>query len=311
MTDRVRRPGPDSTDPNEAIDRSETGLRGALLRFTRVPERPEPPPGDPSQLRVFRAGESYLRYRQIVWVLGQIPPFLLLLGSTVAVSAFVTSVLATANLDEVVESVPVLRSWNGDLFGLTFLPAWGVVFVWILYAAQAAFSFVALKLDYEMRWYMLSDQALRIRHGVFTVREQTMTYANLQQISVRRGPIQKLLGLGDVEVRTAGGGGTSGAQGGAKSASKDLHRGFFKGVDEPEAVRDLIRTRVERYRETGLGDPDDHPAEQAATEPVGLAPDVTTVRPYPPISPAALDAAARLLDEIVALRGTLTRSRTD
>lgn len=118
---------------------------------------------------------------------------------------------------------------------------------WLALLAQIPLTFVALRLDYELRWYMLSDRALRIREGVMRVREQTMTFANIQQISVRQGPLQRLLGIADIEVRTAGGGSTS------QEGGHDMHRGYLRGVADPESIRDTIQRRVREYRDAGLG----------------------------------------------------------
>ena len=64
-----------------------------------------------------------------------------------------------------------------------------------------------MRLDYEQRWYVVTDRSLRLRTGVWSVREMTMSFANLQQITVTQGPLQRLLGLADVRFQSAGGGG--------------------------------------------------------------------------------------------------------
>ena len=44
---------------------------------------------------------------------------------------------------------------------------------------------------------------------MFKVQEKTMTFSNVQNVSIRQGPMQRLFGIADLEVRTAGGGSSS------------------------------------------------------------------------------------------------------
>jgi hypothetical protein len=104
---------------------------------------------------------------------------------------------------------------------------------------------------------MVSDECLRIREGLFRTHERTMTVANIQNLSVRRGPLQKLLGIADLEVQTAGGGASSARHGHRQGPGADLHVGRFRGVDDAEALRDRIQAAMRRHRGSGLGDPDE------------------------------------------------------
>jgi hypothetical protein len=257
-----------------------TALPGAVVRLFRIPGDPTPPPGDPSKVRAFRAGRKYYWYKLFGWGLGQLLALAVLFGGTVF------SWLAVPW-----DRLPFLR--DGDLWGI---PVGALALggpAWILYLAQIPLTYLAVRLDYEMRSYILAESALRIRHGVFSIREQTMTYANIQHIAVRRGPLQQLLGIGDVEVRTAGGGEPEAS---GKNVDADMHRGFFRGVDDAEGVRDAIRARVDAYRDAGLGDPDEHHGPTAARGP-GSAEAVDQV---------TVEAARTLLGEVRLLRSALT-----
>jgi hypothetical protein len=77
--------------------------------------------------------------------------------------------------------------------------------------------------------------------------EITMTFSNIQEIRVTAGPLQNLLKIADVEVRSAGGG-SGGKQG------DEGHVGRFEGVSNSNAVRDLMVERLRRYRDSGLGE---------------------------------------------------------
>jgi membrane protein YdbS with pleckstrin-like domain len=135
-----------------------------------------------------------------------------------------------------------------DLFTLLELFAIGG------YLVQFVVSGLLVRLQWEMRWYLVSDESLRLREGLWSLHEQTMTIANIQNLAVRRGPLQRLLGIGDLEVHTAGGG-SGGQAESLKSAA--LHIGRFRDIDNPEALRDRIRRVLARHRDAGLGDPDD------------------------------------------------------
>ena len=137
----------------------------------------------------------------------------------------------------------------------------------LIYLAQLAVTYSAVRLDYEMRWYVVTDRSLRIRAGIWRVQEMTMSFANLQQVMVTQGPLQRMLGIADVRVESAGGGGIKQAAGG-HGIQESMHTGIFHGVENATEIRDLILDRLRHFRETGLGDPDEvrhvyHPAEAA------------------------------------------------
>ena len=189
----------------------------------------------------------------------------------------------------------------GLLFGLMFIrgltnadlpfavPRMVMVFevlAWIFFVIQLPFSWGVMILDYEMRWYIMTDRSLRIREGILRVKEKTMAFANIQNIAIRQGPIQRLLSVADVEVRNAGGGSGSSDQH-KQGTAEPMHVGYFRGVSNAEEIRDLLREGVRRQRDAGLGDPDE---------------------PEPSAQPAgAVAAAAELLAEMRAARAAAER----
>lgn len=136
------------------------------------------------------------------------------------------------------------------------------VFGLLLFFLQFFWSLLAVRIDYTQRWYMVTDRSLRLRWGVVKIQETTMSFANLQQVSVHQGPLQRLLKIADVEVRSAGGGSGEDEKGGGDS----MHRSVFHAVDNAAEIRDLILARLQFYRQAGLGEPDD--ANQSAEMPV-------------------------------------------
>jgi membrane protein YdbS with pleckstrin-like domain len=209
-------------------------LKSTLLWLLKVPPEPHDPMGDVHSLRVFRAAPGYLRYITIAWLITQLA--ILLGGSLIFISLLVAS--SASGFALIVVSVLAI------LAALAFL-------------AQAGLSFFSLRLNYEMRWYKVTDRSLRIRAGVWNVHEMTMTFANVQNISISQGPLERLFGISDVKVDTAGGGGGSGSHGNAEGPN--LHIATFRGVDNPEEIRDLVLQRLRRLRDAGLGDLDDVP----------------------------------------------------
>lgn len=159
------------------------------------------------------------------------------------------------------------------------------------YLLQIPITYAMVRLDWEQRWYIVTDRSLRIRTGLNTVLESTMSFANIQQVVVTQGPLQRFLGLADVHVQSAGGGSTTEHH---PAAERSLHAGVFHGVERATEIRDLILERLRLFRQAGLGDPDDPNA--AAVSLVGT----------PAPSPAEAHAAAgELLAEARALRATL------
>lgn len=222
-------------------------IKGWVLRFLRVPAEPQAPEGG-RVVRVFRAGPRYFQYRLGLWALKQLATAAGLVGGLFFVAMMRREIPYPA-VDLVLAVV------EG--------------FAWAAFLAQLPFSFAVLRLDYEMRWYILSDRSLRIREGILSVREKTLTFANIQQISIHQNPLQRLLGLADVRVTTAGGG--SGGKHG-EGVGESMHEAFFRGVDNADEIRGVIAERVRLHRDSGLGDPDEpEPLAPAAAEPQVLA----------------------------------------
>jgi uncharacterized membrane protein YdbT with pleckstrin-like domain len=245
-------------------------LRALLLRLLRVPSEPSPPAGS-REVRVFRAAPNYFRYKLILWAFAQLSA---LVGLAVGSYFFFRFI---GRFDGFVASVG----------------PWLELGAWAIFLVQIPFSYALLRLDFEMRWYLISDRSLRIRQGVVSLREKTMTYANVQQIVIRQNPLQRLLGLYDVQVRSAGGGGGQSAEAGKGQVGESMHEAWFRGVGNAEAIRTAIRERVKRHRDTGLGDPDETPL-------------------LPRSAPqASLEAARELRDEMRELRLALLGSSTE
>lgn len=211
-------------------------FRNWLEKWLRLPPEPLDPMGGENTLRVFRAAPKYYEYRLLWWKIA--------LGFKILLSLAIFLAL-TIGL--------------GGGFGLPgaiggFLLATMIV---TALAFTSLVSYVTIRLDYELRWYKTTDRSLRIREGVWLVREMTMTYANIQDISVSQGPLQRLFGIANLKVVTAGGGGGEAHR--HQGTHFDMHTGYFRGVDNASEIRDLMLERLQRLRDAGLGDLDDAP----------------------------------------------------
>lgn len=132
-----------------------------------------------------------------------------------------------------------------------------------------------------------------------------MTFANVQNVSILQGPLERWFGFANLEVRSAGGGGR--AQGGDEHQAGwlDMHRAVFRGLENATEIRDLVMERLRQAKDGGLGDPDDaHESPEPEADPSPGAAAVAAAG-----RPALL---ASLRDEAAALRRaaeTLAASR--
>ena len=261
-------------------------IRVWILEVLRVPSEPQAPAGSPGSLRVFRAGASYSRILWWGWVGKQfllILPFVFWIGLGVRFlpEEMTLGSRRKGNLRKV--STAQFREWL-LMFEVPFI-ALGLL--------QMPFTYVLMRLRYEQHWYMVTDRSLRIREGITTVRETTLGFANIQNIAVNQNPFQRLFGLSNVEVKSAGGGAVGHhAQG---QAAESWHTAVFRNVDNPEEIRDLILRHQRALKETGLGDPEEHRLSESRT---ATTPSVAT----PADHPDDLEAARELLAETRRLR---------
>jgi uncharacterized membrane protein YdbT with pleckstrin-like domain len=236
----------------------------------RIPGDPEPPPGDESSTRLFRAAPNFYKYLIFLWAMRTIALVAILLPTEII--PFVTGL-----------------DWEKKLRGFAFvalpLPSviFGIAMIWRL------FALALVRLDFEKRWYLVTDRSLRVREGIVKVREMTITFANIQNMSVSQGPIQRLLGIADLRVDTAGGGPSRSEK---EEGGESLHTVRFRGVDNAAEIRELITERLRELKDSGLGDRD----EMLAVKP-------------PPFSsqeqPEVLHALRQLAAEASALRKTV------
>lgn len=197
-----------------------------IRRLLRLPEGDPPlPEGDPDSVSVWKPSPGYLRYRLALFVFAGLPA---LLGFGAFLTAGAVSVFADGGVPAVVQGVMVA----------------GLLLVGLRILVGIVFGVVKIRLEMEMLRYVLTDQALRLRRGVTSIEEITLSFANIQNVKLSQDFTQRIFGISDLIVETAGGGG---------SAEVGGHVGRIIGVGEAEALRDAINTRARAFKGSGLG----------------------------------------------------------
>jgi membrane protein YdbS with pleckstrin-like domain len=200
------------------------GVWAGVVALFRVPPEPPTLPSRGETVQSIRPSAGYLRYLKLLfWVAflpGDIVPILIWLA--------ISTAFPIAGVLLVVPLVVVL-------------------------IAPDVFAYVGLHLRYDTTWYVFTDRSLRIRRGIWVIRETTITFENVQNVEVAQGPVQRYFGIADVIVQTAGGGASKNSSHG-RGKSSDAHVGILQGLDDADAVRNLILDRVRKSRTAGLGD---------------------------------------------------------
>lgn len=224
-----------SDSPQQAAQWVYHGIWQVLTRWFVVPRQPPDLPVRPgATIDRFHPAPGFLRYLKLWFWLGLIVIDVWLLIGWLA-SFLVSRWLGLA-------LAPVF-------FAVTVLPD--------------LIAYVAIHLRYDSTWYVLSDRSLRIRRGIWTIHETTITFENVQDVKIHQGPVQRVFGISDVIVETAGGGGSRKTSEGDFSVPS--HTGLIEGVEDAARIRDLIMARVRRSRSAGLGDEArEHPRRSAA-----------------------------------------------
>jgi membrane protein YdbS with pleckstrin-like domain len=126
-----------------------------------------------------------------------------------------------------------------------------------LIVAPDVVAYLAIHLRYDTTWYVVSDRSMRIRRGIWVIQETTITFENVQNVTVDQGPLQRFFGIADVVVQTAGGGG-GGQHSQERGGLAATHHGLIEGISHAPEMRDLILSRLETSRSSGLGDEPGH-----------------------------------------------------
>ena len=142
------------------------GIWRVVVRWFRVPEAPPSlPAGAGDRVRSFRPSNGFLRYLKLeFWIL-------LMLGGAILTGLWIALIIIEPFIGLLVTPLAL---------AVLVLP--GIV------------AYVAVHLQYDATWYVLSDRSMRIRRGIWTIRETTLTYSNVQNVKWCRDHCSDTLG---------------------------------------------------------------------------------------------------------------------
>jgi len=200
------------------------GVWGVLTKWFRVPHLPPAlPVGPGEQLQSFRPSGGFLRYLKFKFWLA------LVLFDGIVFVVWLAAIAASPGL--------------ALLFGPIAL---------IVAIVPDIIAYVAIHLRYDTTWYVLTNRSLRMRRGIWEIHETTITFENVQNVSIESGPLERFFGIANVIVDTAGGG--SSAKDARGQAAANYHQGRIEGIDNASEIRTLVLSRVRQSRSAGLGD---------------------------------------------------------
>ena len=236
-------------------------MRSLLLRLLKLEDRPDVPPGSSGSVSMFRASPRFFWYSMLGWAAGQLGALfgiLIPLGIldrllNVRVSEWVGAADVRGYLPEELVGAEIALDVLGTAWSIhvgSLIDSLEMLAV-AIYVVQLVLSFLLLRLAWEMRWYIVTDTAIRIREGLVRTREQTLTIAKIQNLRVHQGPLQRLFGIADLEVQTAGGG-SSAPSPGDKDGKSSARLGRFRGLEDVQSLRDRLRALQVGHRDSGV-----------------------------------------------------------
>lgn len=206
-----------------------SGVWGIMGKFFKVPrEAPSLPTAPGETVDSIKPSRGYLNRMRVQFFIGLTFTTILILIGAFAVSF----------ADEI-----------GHVLSILSLPI-----ALLIEIVVAMFGYLAIHLKYDTMWYVMNNRSIRLRRGIWLIRETTITFENIQNVSVHQGPVQRIFGISNVLIETAGGGGAVDPSTGVQST----HQGLIEGVANPHRIREMIMARLRQSKSAGLGDEDDH-----------------------------------------------------
>jgi membrane protein YdbS with pleckstrin-like domain len=216
------------------------GVWSILVRWFHVPNEPPTLPVPAGErLDSFAPSDNWLRYLKLsFWVLFVLQKSLWL--------ALCVGLIITLPLIGLFLTLPILA----------------------ILVLLAMMMYLALHLRFDTTRYVMSSKSLRIRRGIWVIHETTITFENIQNVSVSQGPLQRYFGIADVVVQTAGGGGGHGGGQPGHGGNMGAHFGLIEGIGNAQEVRDRILRQLMHSRSAGLGD-EPASSRHVVTKPTG------------------------------------------
>ncbi len=193
-------------------------LKPIFLPLLKLDLEPPHLPEGSSLVRSLKPSERWLAYRYLQTLFGFLNQFI---GTGIAVIALVAK-----------------------------LKGWGLLIALGIFAVQAfviGLALVTTRVDFELRHYLVGDRSLRVARGAWKREEVTLSYANVQNLEVTQGPLERFFGFKSLTISTAGADTTPGAE--------NSHLVTLVGLEQADEVRALILGMLKEQRDSGLGEP--------------------------------------------------------
>ena len=193
-------------------------LKPIFLPLLKLDLNPPHLPEGSSLVRSLKPSEKWLAYRYLQTLFGFLNQFI---GVGIAVIAVVAK-----------------------------LKGWGLLIALGIFAVESfviGLALVTTRVDFELRHYLVGDRSLRVAQGAWTREEVTLSYANVQNLEVNQGPLERFFGFKTLTISTAGADNTPGAE--------NSHLVTLVGLQDADELRALILGMLKQQRDTGLGEP--------------------------------------------------------
>lgn len=197
------------------------GFWGVLSRWFMVPEQaPDLPVTSSEQLSSFKPDIGWLNYCKLQFWIG----------------LFISNILIVAVCLVLIAAYPVI--------GMIVTPL-----VLLMSIFKGGIDFLALYLKYDTTWYVLSDKSLRIRRGIWFINEMTVSFDNIQNVSIKQGPLQRYFNISDLYIETAGGSSNT-----DDGTGLQAHKAIIEGISYADSIRQMILQKLKNSSGAGLGD---------------------------------------------------------
>ncbi len=193
-------------------------IKPLFLPLLKLDPRPPHLPEGSSLVRELKPSDAWLSFRYVATLFG-------LLNQVIGVGVLAFALVAKF------EAVGV---------GLSVALA-------VLELIIVGLALVVTRVDWELRHYLVGDRSLRVSSGAVTRREVTVSYANVQNLEVTQGPLERLFGFKTLTLSTAG------ADAGA-GKGENLHVVALAGLENADEVRELMLGMMKHHKDSGLGE---------------------------------------------------------
>lgn len=128
----------------------------------------------------------------------------------------------------------------GDFDSVSFFGWFTLFFVVLMVVA-----YIVARLAYRFYRYELTEDEYRAERGIIWKRYVSIPYERIQNVDIYRGVIDRLLGLSDLQIHTAG-------YGAVGAASKLGSEGRLPGLsrEDAELIRDELIKRAKGIKQT-------------------------------------------------------------